>query len=47
MIPESEKVSEKKDVKASKGRRSACKGTKEKANLIIVTSLCIGKCICR
>ena len=47
MVPESEQVSEKDDIKASKGRRPACKGTKAKANMIMVTSLCIGKCICR
>ena len=47
MVPESEQVSSKDDIKASKGRRPACKGTKAKANMIIVTSLCISKCICR
>ena len=45
MVPESEQVSAKVDIKASKGRRSTCKGTKAKANMIMVTSLCIGKCI--
>eukprot|EP00731_Ephydatia_muelleri_P022078 Em0014g669a len=40
MVPESEQVSAKDDFKASKGRRPACKGTKAKANMIMVTSLC-------
>ena len=47
MAPESEQVYAKDDIKASKGRRPACKGTKAKANMIMVTSLCIGKCICQ
>ncbi|KAL5474529.1 hypothetical protein EMCRGX_G026487 [Ephydatia muelleri] len=41
MVPESVQVSAKDDIKASKGRRPACKGTKAKANMIMVTSLCI------
>ena len=47
MAPESEQVYAKDDIKASKGRGPACKGTKAKANMIMVTSLCIGKCICQ